>query len=59
MYVHVNAMYIYLIAPRVLSPFRGRGIAYLNDPDSYADWIYILLSGPPKPDRFKDRGQTK
>jgi len=28
------------IAPpaRVLSPFRGGGIAYPIDPDSYADW---------------------
>jgi len=24
--------------PRMLSPFRGGGIAYLNDPDSYAGW---------------------
>jgi len=24
--------------PRVLSPFHGGGIAYLNDPDSYAGW---------------------
>jgi len=24
--------------PRVLSPFRGGGIAYLNDLDSYAGW---------------------
>jgi len=27
-------------APRVLSPFRGGGIAYLNDPDSYAGWSF-------------------
>jgi len=26
--------------PRVLSPFRGGGIAYLNDPDSYAGWSF-------------------
>jgi len=24
--------------PRVLSPFRGGGIACLGDPDSYAGW---------------------
>jgi len=24
--------------PRVLSPFSGGGIVYLNDPDSYAGW---------------------
>jgi len=24
----------------VLSPFRGGGIAYLIDPDSYADWRF-------------------
>jgi len=23
-----------------MSPFRGRGIAYLNDPDSYAGWSF-------------------
>jgi len=28
--------------PRVLSPLRGggRGIEYLNDPDSYAGWMF-------------------
>jgi len=25
---------------RVLSPFRDGGIAYLNDPDSYAGWSF-------------------
>jgi len=25
---------------RVLSPFRGGGIAYLNDPNSYAGWSF-------------------
>jgi len=29
---------LYCIRPRVLSHFRGRGIEYLNDPDSYAGW---------------------
>jgi len=24
----------------VLSPFRGGGIAYLSDPDSYAGWCF-------------------
>jgi len=24
--------------PHVLSPFRGGGIKYLNDPDTYAGW---------------------
>jgi len=43
----------------VLSPFRGGGIAYLSDPDSYAGWSFILLVEPPKSDRLKDRGQTK
>jgi len=33
--------YIYIVAPLVhtpsmLSPFRGGGVEYLNDPDSYA-----------------------
>jgi len=27
-------------APRVLSPFRSGGIAYLSDPDSYAGWSF-------------------
>jgi len=27
-------------APRVLTPFRGGGIAYLNDPESYAGWSF-------------------
>jgi len=34
---------IILLPLRVLSPFRGGGgggIAYLNDPDSYADWSF-------------------
>jgi len=26
--------------PSVLSPFRGGGIAYLSDPDSYAGWSF-------------------
>jgi len=43
----------------VLSPFRGGGIAYLIDPNSYAGWSFILLLEPPKPDRLKDRGQIK
>jgi len=34
-------------------------IAYLIDPDSHAGWSFILLVGPPKPDRLKIRGQTK
>jgi len=43
----------------VLSPVRGGGIVQLNDPDSYAGWSFILLLGPPMPDRLKDRDQTK
>jgi len=45
--------------PRVLSPFRGGGIVYLNDPDSYAGWSFVLLLGPPKSDRLNGRYQTK
>jgi len=26
--------------PRVLTPFRGGGIEYLNDPESYAGWSF-------------------
>jgi len=29
-----------LDTPRVLSPFRGGGIVYLNVPDSYAGWSF-------------------
>jgi len=39
--------------------FSWWGIVYLNDRDSYAGWSFILLIGPPTPDRLKDRGQTK
>jgi len=28
------------LTPRVLSPFRGGGIVYLNDPESYAVWSF-------------------
>jgi len=28
------------ISPLVLSPFRGGGIVYLSDPDSYAGWSF-------------------
>jgi len=31
---------LYSSAPRVLSPFRGGGIVYFNDPDSYAAWSF-------------------
>jgi len=35
-----------------LSPFHSGGIAYLNNPDSYAGWICYT---PYKPDRLKDK----
>jgi len=38
------------------------GIVYLSEPDSYMCMlagVFILLLGLPKPDRFKDIGQTK
>jgi len=54
-----NALKFYFITPYMLSHFRGGGIAYLKDPDSNAGWSFILLVGPPKSDRLKDRGQTK
>jgi len=59
---HCSQVISYFISPRVLSPFRVGGIAYFNDPDSYAGWsffISIILVGPPKPDRLKDRDQRK
>ena len=31
----------------------------LRDPESYAGWSFLLLVGPPKPDRSMDRDQTK
>jgi len=35
-------MFPYGVAtPRVLSPFRGGGIAYLSDPDSYTGWNIV------------------
>ena len=45
--------------PLVAAPFRGGGIEYLHDLDSYAGWGFLLLVGSPKPDRLKGRGQTK
>jgi len=24
----------------LMEPFRGGGIAYINDPDNYADWSF-------------------
>ena len=41
------------------SPFRGGGIEYLNDLDSYAGGGVMPLVGLPKSDRLKGRGQTK
>ncbi|GFR99453.1 craniofacial development protein 2-like [Elysia marginata] len=34
-------------------------LACLNDPESYAGGSFMLLVGPPKPDRSKDRVQTR
>jgi len=47
------------VDPRVLSPFRGGGIAYLNDPDSYADWSFYTPVRATQSDRLKGRGQTR
>jgi len=47
-------------APVCFHLFVVKGIAYFNDPDSYAgSRVVILLVGPPNPDRLKDRCQTK
>jgi len=35
------------------------GIAYLSNPDSYAGWSFYTPVRATKPDRLKDRGQTK
>ncbi|GFR97167.1 hypothetical protein ElyMa_000985800 [Elysia marginata] len=32
-------------------------LACLNDPESYAGGSFMLVVGPPKPDRSKDREQ--
>jgi len=45
MFCTITIYYVSIIqykAPphRVLPPFRGGGIAYLNDPDSYAGWSF-------------------
>jgi len=36
----VTLCYVFACAPRVLSPFRGVGIVYLSDPDSYGGWSF-------------------
>jgi len=35
-----SVIYFNFPPQRVLSPFRGGGIVYLNDPDSYAGWSF-------------------
>jgi len=57
----VSIHYLFPIqsAPRVLSPFRGGGLSTSMTPIAMLAGVFILLLGPPKPDRLKDRGQTK
>jgi len=38
--LEVDNISSFVYTPRVLSPFRGGGIAYLIDPDSYAGWSF-------------------
>jgi len=46
--------------PRVMSPFRGGGgLRTSMTRITMLAGVFILLLGPPKPDRLKDRGQTK
>jgi len=45
--------------PRVLSPFRGGGLCASVTRIAMLAGVFILLLGPPKPDRLKGRGQTK
>jgi len=44
MYYMDSYMCAYIVTsctpPHVLSPFRGGGIVYLSDPDSYAGWSF-------------------
>jgi len=43
--VTITALLVICIHLRVLSPFRGGGIAYLNDPDNYAGWSFYTPGG--------------
>jgi len=38
--IMILTIFLFNIFPRLLSHFRGGGIAYLNDPDSYAGWSF-------------------
>jgi len=43
LFVYSFQMYFLLeghTPPHLLSPIRGGGIAYLNDPDSFAGWTF-------------------
>jgi len=46
-------------SPRLLSPFRGGGLCTSVTRISMFAGVFILLLGPPKSDRLKDRSQTK
>jgi len=43
--------FIGIYPPRAVT-FSWWGIEYLNDPESYAEWSFILLIGPPMSDRL-------
>jgi len=59
--LHMNHEFIVNFAPtrRVLSPFRGGGLCTSMTLIAMLAGVFILLLGPPKPDRLNDRGQTK
>jgi len=61
-YIYIKKIYIYIFKlPRMSSPGcgGGRGLASLNDLTGYAGGNYMFLVGPSKPDRPKERSQTK
>jgi len=52
-------IFLILNPPACCHLFVVGGIVYLNDPIAMLAGVFILLLGPPKPDRLKDRGPTK
>jgi len=53
------AVYLNESSLRVLSHFRGGGLRTSVTRIAMLAGVFILLLGPPKPDRLKVRGQTK
>ena len=53
----LTALNYFLLTDRYLDEVSE--LACLDNPESYAGESLVLLVGPPKPDRSKDRGQTR